>query len=126
MRLKGQDRLKGDERILGERDFVLEVLKEADEKFSRYYEMKRLGYDLRRIEKEVCEIFEIDPGDIYSKSWEKVRADAGGLYCYWAVRELGYGLTDLARGLGMTQAGIGYAVRRGEQTAKGRRLKLKD
>lgn len=31
MRLRGQDRLKGDERILGESDFVMEVLSQADE-----------------------------------------------------------------------------------------------
>jgi len=32
-----------------------------------------------------------------------------------AVRELGYALTDLSRRLGMTQPGVGYAVKRGEQ-----------
>jgi putative transposase len=125
MRLKGQDRLKGDQRILGDSDFVLEILKEADERFDRYYEMKSLGYDLRMIEKRVCDIFEIESDDIYSKSREKVRADARGLYCYWAVRELGYGLTDLARSLGMTQPGVGYAVRRGEKISKSNNIQLK-
>ena len=33
-----------------------------------------------------------------------------------AVRELGYALTDLSRRLGMTQPGVGYAVKRGEQS----------
>ena len=35
-----------------------------------------------------------------------------------AVRELGYALTDLSRRLGMTQPGVGYAVKRGEQYAE--------
>ena len=45
------------------------------------------------------------------------RAEARGLICYWAVSELGYRLTDLARKLGMTQSGVGYAVEHGEKIA---------
>ena len=41
-----------------------------------------------------------------------------GLYCYWAVVELGYPLEDLARLFVMTGQGVGYAVRRGERIAK--------
>jgi hypothetical protein len=117
-------RIKGDERILGDSDFVLQVLKETDETFNRYYEMKRLGYDLKAVENRVCEIFKIGAEDIYSKSREKVKASARGLFCYWAVRELGYGLTELARHLGITQPAVGYAVKRGEHTANQNHYKL--
>ena len=41
-----------------------------------------------------------------------------GVYCYWAVVELGYSLAELARVLGMTGQGVGYAVRRGGRIAK--------
>ncbi|MBW2065902.1 MAG: transposase, partial [Deltaproteobacteria bacterium] len=118
--LKTLGRVKSDERILGESDFVLRVLEEAEERLERYYELKRQGYDLQWVEQRVCETFQLEPEDIYSKSREKVRADARALYCYWAVKELGYRLTDLARRLGMTQPGVGYAVRRGEKMAKER------
>jgi hypothetical protein len=40
---------------LGESDFVLEVLAEANEKYNRYYKLKSLGYDLKSIEQEVGE-----------------------------------------------------------------------
>lgn len=122
---KKRDWARGDERILGDSDFVLQVLEEAEEKFNRYYEMKRLGYDLKTVEERVCEIFRIDREDIYSRSREKVKAEARGLFCYWAARELGYGLTDLARRLGMSQPGVGYAVKRGERIAKKATMKLK-
>ena len=56
--------------------------------------------------KKVCEIFGIEPDKIYSKSHQKTRAEARGLYCYWAVVELGYSLADLARLLGMTGQGV--------------------
>ncbi|MBW1613416.1 MAG: transposase, partial [Deltaproteobacteria bacterium] len=119
-----RERIKGDERILRDSDFVLQVLKEADETFNRYYEMKRLGYDLKTVEDRVCRIFKINPEDIYSKSREKVKASARGLFCYWAVRELGYGLTDIARHLGITQPAVVYAVKRGEHIANQNHYKL--
>ncbi|MFH1243018.1 MAG: transposase, partial [Pseudomonadota bacterium] len=63
---------------------------------------------------------------LYSKSRQKIRAEARGLYCYWAVGELGYSLADLARHLGMTGQGVGYAVRRGERIAKANNYRLID
>jgi len=117
-RAKGKDRVRGDQRILGDSGFVLEVLEEADEKFDRYYKLRSRGYDLRKVEQRVCEIYDIEIEDIYSRSRQKIRADARGLFCYWAVRELGYALTDLAKRLNMTPPGVGYAVNRGEQIAR--------
>jgi hypothetical protein len=38
-----QDRMKGDERILGDGDFVMEVLANANEGFERKCRLKRLG-----------------------------------------------------------------------------------
>ncbi len=118
MRINGQERVRGDQRILGDSGFVLEVLQEAGEKFERHYAMKRLGYNLNMIEDRVCEIYKIEKEDIYSRSREKVKADVKALFCYWAVRELGYGQRELARRLGMTQPGVGYAVIRGEAISK--------
>jgi putative transposase len=114
-RTETQERVKGDQRILGDSDFVLGVLAESGETFERHYEMKRLGYDLDKIESRVCEIFRIEKGAIFSKSRVKVKADARAVFCYWAVGELGYGLRELGRKLGMTQPGVGYAVTRGER-----------
>jgi len=75
-------------------------------------------------ERRVCEIYGIDADDIYSKSRQKVCAEVRGLYCYWAVKELGYELTTIARSLGMSVPGVGYALRRGEQIAKDNNYRL--
>jgi len=117
-RLKGQDRMKGDERILGDGDFVMNLLNEANEKMDRRYELKSLGFDLDKVEQRVLEIYQIEREALYSKGRQKIRADARGLFCYWAVRELGYGQAELGRRLGMTQPGVGYAVQRGEHIVK--------
>ena len=122
--LKSIGRVKGDDRILGDSEFVLKTLKEADEKFDRYYELKQLGYSLGSVEDRVCKMFDLSVGDIYSKSREKVKAEARGLFCYWAVRELGYSMLEIAGRLGMSQPGVVYAVRRGERLATERQLEL--
>jgi len=67
--LKSIGRVKGDDRILGDSEFVLKVLKEADEKFDRYYELKRLGYNLQSVEDRVCKIFDLSVKDISHSQW---------------------------------------------------------
>ena len=124
MRLKGRDMLKGDERILGESDFVLEVLSQANERYSRPYELKSLGYDLEGVEQRVVEIFGIEREELYSRSRDKRRAEARGLFCYWAVRELGANGTDMGRLLGISQPAVVYAVRRGEKIARENKIRL--
>ena len=115
MRLTGQDRLKGDERILGKSDFVREVLSQADEQYSRQYELKRLGYDLEQVEQRVAEIFGIDKEELYLKGRQKRRAEARSLLFYWAVCELGVSGASLAKRFEMSQPGAVYAVKRGER-----------
>jgi chromosomal replication initiation ATPase DnaA len=88
--------------------------------------VKRISRLSPLIEQKVRKIFVIEPGEIYSKGRQRTRAEARGLYCYWAVLELGYSLADLARLLGMTGQGVGYAVRRGERIAKANSYRLID
>ena len=81
---------------------------------------------LKKIEEKVKEIFDIDSDDIYSKGRRRRQVEARSLLCYWAVHELGISCTYLAKHLGMTQPGIGYAVSRGEKIAKTKHYELLD
>lgn len=122
----GQDRIKGDQRILGESDFVQGILDDAEERLTRFYELKNKGYDLEKVEVRVCEIFGIDRDELFSRSRIKARADARGLYCYWGSRELGYAMSELSRRLNISVPGVVYAVRRGERISKEYGYKLID
>ena len=82
LRRTGQDRMKGDERILGDGDFVMDVLSEANERMDRRYELKIRGYGIEKLEERVFEIYGIDRDELYSKSRQKVRADARSVFCY--------------------------------------------
>jgi REP element-mobilizing transposase RayT len=116
--LKGQGHMKSDERILGESDFVDDILSHPSEKFERNYELKRLGYDVDRIASRVAEICEIEVNDIFLKGKQQKRVKPRSLFWYWAVRELGISLTELAKRLGISVAGVGYSVERGEIIAR--------
>lgn len=118
LRLKGQDRVKGDVRILGEGAFVEQVLARAEEKFTREHELKRQGYDIDKVEQRVCKVCGIALEELRKSGREKQRVEARSLAIYWAVRELGIDGMSLARRYGLTQSAIVHATRRGEKIAK--------
>lgn len=124
--LKFRDHIKNDERILGESDFVANVLSEAEEALERKYELKSLGYDLDNVAKRVAEIYEMELGDVFLKGKHRKSVKARSLLCYWAVRELGYSLTELARRWNMSVAGVGYSVERGEAILRDNSYQLID
>ena len=124
VRLKGQGRLKGDVRILGDNEFVMSILAEANDNLDRYYELRSRGYNLKKVEERVMEIFGVDRATIYSRGRRRIQVEARSLLCYWAVRELGHSGTDIAKRLSMTQPAVGYAVNRGERIAKEKNISL--
>ena len=56
----------------------------------------------------------IELDEIFLKGKQRKRGKARGLFCFWAVRELGISLTELARRHGISVPGVGYSVERGE------------
>ena len=122
----GPPHMMSDERILGESDFVDSVLSEAGEAYDRRYKLKALGYDLSSVAQRVADIYEMELQEINSKGRQDRKVKARSLLCYWAVRELGMSLRDLARKFEMSAAGIGYAVERGESIARENQYQLID
>jgi putative transposase len=118
MRLSGQDRIKSDQRILGESDFVQDVLFDSEENLSRKYKLKNQGFDFEKILDRVANIFDLEKNYITAKGRQKDRVQARDLACYWAVVELGISMANLSEKLRMTIAAVSYAVKRGEMVAK--------
>jgi len=109
---------KGDERILGESDFVEEVLSQAEEHFEKSYRMQTEGYDLEKLIERVAEIMEMDSEKVLTSGKGRRKAQARGMLCYWATEYLGMSQTELAQLLNLTQPAISQAVRRGSVLAK--------
>jgi hypothetical protein len=114
---EGSARLKGDERILGDSDFVLEALRVSDERLERKYRLKAEGYTLEKLAGRVAEVLGLEPEAIWAVGKYPKNVRARSLFCYWAVRELGWSTTEIARRMGMTQPGVSISVGRGERVA---------
>jgi len=112
---KGDIRLKGDERILGDSDYVLDVLKETQEQLERKYELKARGYTLDGIARRAAEIFHVPPEEIFSPGKYTKRVQARSVFSYWAVRELGETASNIAKRIGISQPAVSLSVERGER-----------
>lgn len=108
-------RLKGDERILGDSDFVEHVLKTAGESFEQKYELKASGYDFDHAAKRVAEVFGMTVDDVmaFGKSPGTVKARA--LLCYWAHRKIGMTTVEIAGKLNLCQSAVSRLSMRGEK-----------
>ena len=110
-------RIKGDERTLGDSDFVETVLREADEQLERRYQLQTRGFDLEQVAERVAQVLDIPLEIVWEKSRRPQVAVARSLLCYWASKELGMSMTNLAKRLNLTQPAISIAARRGEKIA---------
>lgn len=124
IRGRGTAHRKSDERILGDPEFVEATLARPYERYTPPVALRRRGYNLQRVAQRVAELLGMELEDIFAKGRQEPRVAARSLFCYLAVRELGIPMTEMARRLRMSPPGIGYAVQRGEATAKERGFRL--
>jgi hypothetical protein len=113
----GRERIKGDERLLGDTEFVLQILEQANEGLDRRYELASRGWNETQVAARVASLCGIAAGDLFRKGQRRKIAAARGLFCHWCRQELGLSVTALARMLSLTPAAVVYAARRGEQIA---------
>ena len=116
--------MKGDERILGDSDFVETVLKASKDKFDRNYLLKTRGYDFDRVVNRVAEVLGINKAEILSSGRQPHRVQARSLVCFWASRELGMSMVELSKRLKISQPTVSQSANRGEKIAKENKLNL--
>ena len=120
------ERIKSDERILGDGDYVEEILKEANEQMERRYLLANLGYDLGWVASRVASVLKIDVKSVWRKGKHPEVVCARSLLCFWAARKLGITMKELAGRLELTPPAVSISVRRGEKLARknGHRLTI--
>ena len=124
--MSGQDRIKSDQRILGENNFVQDVLSESEENFTRKYKLKSRGFNFEKVVDRVSFLFRLEKDYITGKGRQKDRVQARDLVCYWSATEIGISMADLAKRLGITLSAVSYAVKSGEEIAKESNYLLED
>ena len=116
--MKGNTRIKSDERLLGDSDFVASTLKKAKERLDRRYRLESGGYDLDWLAATVARVLEIDEKTVWMRGKYPESVRARSLLCYWAVRELGYRTTRLSEILDLTQPAVSQSVKRGGELVR--------
>ncbi len=111
-------RVKGDERILGDSDFVKNVLKSAEEEFEEKYELKAKGYDFDRTARRVAEVLAMDIAQIMALGKSPQTVKARSLLCFWAHRRLGMTTIEIGRRLNISQSAASRSSMRGQKIAQ--------
>ncbi|UCF94718.1 MAG: transposase [Desulfobacterales bacterium] len=112
---KANARQKGDERILGDGDFVEAVLSEANEAYESKYRLKARGIDVDTLAQRVAQITGIELSKIWASGKQSTVVQARSLLCYWATSELGISQIWLSKRLKLSQPAISLSVARGRE-----------
>ena len=110
--------VKGDERILGEGDFVEQMLEEAGEVFEKKSLFVTQGWDIDKLAEHVAKLLDMDISDVWSAGKYRHIVKARSLLCYWAVRELGVSMASLSKRLNISPSAVTQSVARGEKLVK--------
>ena len=115
---------KGDERILEESDFVLQVLKEQDERLEKRTRMRSQGVDFQKAAARVEEVFGLTLAELSQGSRRCSVVRTRSLLCYCAVKELGMSGAQTARSSGIGRPAAQRSVVRGEKPSREQGLEL--
>ncbi len=103
----------GDERILGDSQFVQRVLEEDDIHLEEATRLKQAGWDLAGLIQYICEQYDVDGELIITRGRENSLSVAKGLICHLGMRRFGLTSTELSRRLAMSQSAVSKAAKRG-------------
>jgi len=109
----------GDERILGDSDFVERVLREDELAIESKSRLDRDGWDLEKLIQHVCDRYELEECDILGRSRENSVSTAKTLICYLGNASLGIKSTTIARRLGISQPAVSKWISKGEKASEG-------
>jgi len=117
---------KGDERILGDGDFVETILNTAQESLEKKYLLHSRGISISTVAERVADIFDITPEMVWAPGRYRKTVEARSLMCYWSVRKLGIPMSSLARKLNISITAVSKSVVRGQKIATERKISLID
>ena len=115
-------RMKGDERILGEGNFVETVLKAAQEKLDRKYHIQSRGDSFKRLIERVAKVFEISPKELLSGGKHSKTVKARSVFRYGGNRELGMSTIELSKKMNISQPTVSQSVVRGQKIVHDQKL----
>lgn len=119
-----KERWQGDERILGDGEFVSKILKEAEEKIKKVEGLKRAGWDLSKVIEKVTEQLGVEKKDMVRKRRDKKVSDARKIVLYVGNKALQISGRELGEYFCVSRQAITRAVNEGEMLAEEYNVKL--
>jgi hypothetical protein len=110
-------RLKGDERVLGDSDFVETMLSGANEQLANPTYLRSLGLNFEKVVARVAELLDVDTHAVLARDKTPRSVLARRLLCHFAHNELGLTTIDIAKRLGINQSVVSRAARLGRDIA---------
>ena len=119
-----ESRMKGDERILGQGDFVESVLEAAQENLDRKSKIRALGYDFDWLVGRVLGLFDLTFNELLTGGKQRKMVQARSVLCYWATRELGMSAVSISKKLNIASSTASESAMRGKQIVENQGWKL--
>jgi len=118
------ERCLGDERILGNSEFVVSVLAHDELEVKRSSLRSNQGWNLDKLTKAICSYCDISEIQLTNKARGNDLALAKALICYWGKDELGITLRELASHLQISQQAATKWRKQGFEICESGRLTL--
>ncbi len=120
----GESRMKGDERILGQGNFVETVLKAAQENLDQKSQILALGYDFDWLLGRVLGLFGLTFKELLTGGKQRKIVQARSALCYWGTRELGMSAVSISKKLNIASSAVSESAMRGRQIVEDQGWKL--
>ncbi len=115
---------RGDERILGNDDYIVSVLKKAEEEMLEKDKYQQAGWTLAHLVERVCNMMSVTEGELKKRGRMNNISFAKGLIAYWGYNELGMSGSAIARYFGIKRPSLDKLIAIGERVVNERSLKL--
>jgi putative transposase len=108
---RNKDYQRGDERILGDGDFVNEVLKASEEALTETERLRRDGWTWEKLVERACEINDVTPQDLKRKGRNNAISQAKAMLTDAGLHRMGMKQKDIAEKLGISQGALSQIYR---------------
>jgi hypothetical protein len=116
----------GDERILGDSDFVSNALRQDELNLEYKSYLERSGWSLDKLVGEVCKMVGVNEGALFRKTRQNDASAAKSLICFWGTRVLGFSAREIAAKLGITHTAVSYRVKKGADYCESNEIVFED
>lgn len=118
------ERWQGDDRILGDGEFVERILKSADEMMRKKEKMQRAGWNLDKIAEYVSGTTGVKKDQLRQKARGNNLSRAKSLIAYWGYYELGIKGATIASYLDIRNPSVNYLIKLGKKLVEKENLIL--